>query len=337
MDGHCFVSRARVRENEFCSPIPECSQPLGKKLGIVRVSSQVLPVAAATTPVGDRTQAARAVPGERPASSSAKYALAGACHRACRPVNSSWARRRGQPAGSSSEGRSGSRNGNFRHACTSSVWMRNDASSDEGRIATKSEMNASYAERTESRSQAAATTSRHGPARRAKPRTRWLPPPSRPTPRRGVRPRARRAASATRRRPSSRVPPRRCGFGAGGAPSAAPRGRATPARATGRPRTTASRTNRFATLRSATAPPSRRSTTRVRDDRGATLVASRRARCAPAPAGRHAAYSRPRRARRPASPATPARRAGGRTRRGSSAAVSAPPARLLIVCGVGRR
>ena len=52
---------------------------------------------------------------------------------AWRSAKRSWARSRGQPAGSMSSGRSGSRNGNLRHSCTSSVWARKTASGVRGR------------------------------------------------------------------------------------------------------------------------------------------------------------------------------------------------------------
>ena len=242
------------------------------------------------------------------------------------PRTARGARRRGQPAGSSSAGRSGSRNGNFRQAWTSSVCIRKHASARRGPDAAKSSMNASYASRTESRSQASAT-SRSRPPERAERRHerggfggRRLPD----------RRRELGLALDVRRQPHAAAHRSEPGPGQAGAelvadlapllgdaedhdqPPAVPSPRS------------AERVDALG------AGPQQLGRAVAQRHPGAATVAlglepAVAARCGRAPDAPPAACIRPRPSARRASPATPPRRAAARTRRGSSAAATGPP------------
>ncbi len=157
-------------------------------------------------------------------------------------------------AGSSAAGRSGSRNGNFRQACTSSVCWRKHASGVSGRTREKSSMNASYCSRTG-----------RGPRRR---RPAPAGPPCSPElgherPRLGRRlvvdrggqlvlalDVGREPDSAAQRAQARSTPG---GSAAGGAPRGAPRAPGARPAASGRPTATAARRSRSARRRCAAA------------------------------------------------------------------------------------
>ena len=228
--------------------------------------------------VGDVDALARA----HGAASSSKCCCACGAQRSWRSRNSSYALRRGQSRGSRSSGRSGSMNGNRRHACTIAICVANVAS---GRARPRlrevlDERLVVLAQRRQvPRLVDHLAASR--PARPARPgRTAAAP-----APRRVIE----RLAIDVRRDPQPvaercRTPPTRAASSADGAARAAARAPAAPAAASARPSSPARRTRRSAARRRAAARPRTPSAASATAARPARPRATPRACCAPRPA-----------------------------------------------------